>query len=102
MFAGVYKVLAYLNLDTTELFVVAPKLVQAFFAALNDYYTHKLAVKLFGPRPAKWALVASLLSFFNFFAGVRTYTNSMEMTLTAVSQYFWPWPSTGPLDANRF
>ncbi|KAI9325134.1 Alg9-like mannosyltransferase family-domain-containing protein [Obelidium mucronatum] len=91
LFAAVYKVLQLSGLDDTEWIIMAPKIFQAFFAAIGDIYTYKLASKLFGKGPAKWALVSSLISFFNFFCAVRSFSNSIETSLTAVAMFYWPW-----------
>ncbi|KAJ3224654.1 glycosylphosphatidylinositol anchor biosynthesis [Chytriomyces hyalinus] len=91
IFAAVFKALELAGLDDTELLIIAPKLVQAVFAAVGDIYTFMLAQKLYGKGPSKWALFASLVSFFNFFCGVRTFSNSIETSLTAVAMYYWPW-----------
>ncbi|KAJ3258885.1 glycosylphosphatidylinositol anchor biosynthesis [Chytriomyces hyalinus] len=91
IFAAVFKALELAGLDDTELMIIAPKLVQAVFAAVGDVYTFMLAQKLYGKGPSKWALFASLVSFFNFFCGVRTFSNSIETSLTAVAMYYWPW-----------
>ncbi|KAI8828672.1 Alg9-like mannosyltransferase family-domain-containing protein [Chytriomyces cf. hyalinus JEL632] len=91
IFAAEFKALELAGLDDTELMIIAPKLIQAVFAAVGDVYTFMLAQKLFGKGPSKWALFASLVSFFNFFCGVRTFSNSIETSLTAVAMYYWPW-----------
>lgn len=36
------------NTTRADILVIAPKIVQAVFAALGDYFTAKLAGKLFG------------------------------------------------------
>ncbi|KAJ3066462.1 hypothetical protein HDU98_010202 [Podochytrium sp. JEL0797] len=91
LFAGVYKVVQGLGGEDTEWIIVAPKLFQAVFAVVGDVFTYMLAVKLYGKGAGKWALVASLVSFFNFFCAVRTFSNSIETSLTAVAMYYWPW-----------
>lgn len=70
-----------------------PNLVQAYFAALGDFYTWQLAEKIYGRRNhAAWAtLWISLLSPWQWFFSTRTFSNCLEMTLTTVALYFWPW-----------
>ncbi|KAI8621107.1 Alg9-like mannosyltransferase family-domain-containing protein [Chytriomyces sp. MP71] len=98
LFAAVFWVLNAVGLGDdahAEWLVVAPKLVQGIFAALCDIFTFLLARRLFGPVAAKWALFASLVAFFNAFCAVRTFSNSIETSLTAVAMYYWPWPVQG-------
>ncbi|RKO86129.1 GPI mannosyltransferase, partial [Blyttiomyces helicus] len=95
IFVGVYKVLQVLGLDDTELLVVAPRLVQSVFVAMADVYTFMLANKIFGPRASKWAIMCSLMSWYIYFAGVRTLSNSIESAFTVVGLYYWPWPRFG-------
>lgn len=66
IFAGVYrvadfvaKVLKLTGGTRAEVLVVAPKLLQAVFATLGDYFTAKLAGKLFGGA-AGWTSVRML------------------------------------------
>ncbi|KAL2920144.1 glycosylphosphatidylinositol anchor biosynthesis [Polyrhizophydium stewartii] len=84
VFAGVYKALAAAGLDDTDLL--------GCFAAAADLYTFRLAWAMFGPSVAKWTLVATIVSWFNFFCLVRTYSNSLEACLTAAALFYWPWP----------
>ncbi|TPX62035.1 hypothetical protein SpCBS45565_g07106 [Spizellomyces sp. 'palustris'] len=95
IFTFIYKTLAVLGMDDTELLIVAPRLVQAGFAAVGDIYTYLLAYKLFGHGAAKWALICSILSWYTFFCGIRTFSNSMESVLTVAALYYWPWASEG-------
>jgi phosphatidylinositol glycan class B len=71
----------------------APKLPQAFFAALGDYYTWKLAVKIYGRDTVAslFALALQLLSPWQWFCSTRTFSNSLETTLTIMALYYWPW-----------
>ncbi|ORY52951.1 hypothetical protein BCR33DRAFT_711359, partial [Rhizoclosmatium globosum] len=89
-----HPMLFALGLEETEWIILAPKVFQAVFAAIGDIYTYKLAGKLFGNGAAKWALVSSLICFFNFFCAVRTFSNSIETSLTAVAMFYWPWNYT--------
>ncbi|EEB09050.1 pig-B [Schizosaccharomyces japonicus yFS275] len=90
LFALVYKCLNLLHLDTVNsIFVAAPKLVQGTFAAITDVATFEFAKVRFGRRAAVWALVCSLLSFFNAYVSVRTFSSSLETTLTVLM--FWQW-----------
>jgi GPI mannosyltransferase 3 len=66
LFAGVYKaadfagsLLGLGQASKAELLATAPKVLQAVFAALGDYFTAKLAGKLFGAE-AGWTSVRIL------------------------------------------
>ncbi|KAF7506351.1 hypothetical protein GJ744_011817 [Endocarpon pusillum] len=76
-----------------ELLLAAPKLLQAFFAALGDYYTWQLAQRVFGHHSCQvWATLAlTVLSPWQWFCSTRTLSNSLETTLTVAALYNWPW-----------
>ena len=93
IFALIFKFLESTNLDDTFLFTILPKLASAFFAALADYYSFKLTLKLYGNKAAYWALFASLISWYNFFALTRSLSNNLESIFTLIAFYYWPWSS---------
>ncbi|KAK9459828.1 Alg9-like mannosyltransferase family-domain-containing protein [Lipomyces oligophaga] len=97
VFATVYSLCDLLRLGSIGL-IYGPKLVQAFFAALTDIFTYSLANKLYGVSVAKYALLCSLLSAMNFHVGVRTFSNSMECTISICAMNYWPFArqSTSP------
>ncbi|KAI9671551.1 MAG: hypothetical protein M1817_003603 [Caeruleum heppii] len=76
-----------------ELLVVVPKIVQAVFAALGDFFTWKLAVKLSGRHRqlADVTLFLTICSPWQWFCSTRTLSNSLETTLTTVALCYWPW-----------
>lgn len=67
MFAAIYwlfeKLSTVLQLSPSyhaELLIAAPKLLQAFIAAAGDYYTWRLAERIYGKRSQQsWAAVCS-------------------------------------------
>ncbi|KAL5120181.1 glycosylphosphatidylinositol anchor biosynthesis [Pleosporales sp. CAS-2024a] len=71
-----------------ELLLVTPRLTQAFFAALLDCYTWKLAHKAYGPA-TRTALAA-------WFCSTRTLSNCLETTITTTAIYYWPWHCPRP------
>eukprot|EP00953_Heterococcus_sp_UTEX-ZZ885_P032859 17136-Heterococcus_DN1.PRE.7 len=89
IFAALYKLLTLVQLDTAWAVAHGPKLLQSIGAAVCDYYTHGLALKLFGRDTAAWALLLQLASWFNFYCLCRPYSNSLEAVLTIVSLYYW-------------
>ncbi|ROV98400.1 hypothetical protein VMCG_07092 [Cytospora schulzeri] len=76
---------------------VLPKLVQAGLAVLADLYTWKLAEKVFGQgsRSAWSALCVTVLNPWQWYCSTRTFSNSLEMTLTIMALNYWPWELLG-------
>ena len=64
-----------------------------YVKATGDVYTYRLAWRWFdGSRAAaRWALFCSLSCWFNFFCGVRTFSNCTEAVLTTAALSYWPW-----------
>lgn len=56
IFALLYKVLAFLHLDTPWFMMKAPRLLQSIFSAVGDLYLYKLSKILFGKNVARWAV----------------------------------------------
>lgn len=77
--------------------VVMPKLVQACLAVLADLYTWKLAEKVYGQgsRSAWSALCVTVLNPWQWYCSARTFSNSLEMTLTIAALKYWPWDLLG-------
>lgn len=71
--------------------VVLSKVFMGFVAAAGDIFTYKLALKLGeSQRVARWALLTSLCSFFNWFVSTRPFSNTFEMVLTTIALTYWP------------
>ncbi|KKA25114.1 hypothetical protein T310_0819 [Rasamsonia emersonii CBS 393.64] len=99
-FAAVYYVagsiawlLRHSPLTAADLLIAAPKTTQAVIAAIGDYYTWKLAGRVYGPDShGAWATLAlTVLSPWQWFCSTRTLSNCLETTLTVVAVYHWPW-----------
>ncbi|KAK3813734.1 MAG: Alg9-like mannosyltransferase family-domain-containing protein [Linnemannia gamsii] len=91
VFAALYKVLSVLGLDDGSLFTLSPRLLQALFAALGDFYAYRFAYRLFENQvTANWTLFLTVASWWNFFCSTRTLANSMEASLTIIALYYWP------------
>ncbi|KAF2160349.1 glycosyltransferase family 22 protein [Zasmidium cellare ATCC 36951] len=71
----------------------APRILQAFFAASMDYMTWQVGAKVYGRgHAASYAtLFLTITSPWQWFCSVRTFSNSLEATLTAASLYYFPW-----------
>ncbi|KAK3357218.1 glycosyltransferase family 22 protein [Lasiosphaeria hispida] len=73
--------------------VALPSVIQCVFAALGDFYTWKLATEIFGaqsnlPFAALWM---TILNPWQWYCSTRTFSNSLETTLTIAALYYWPW-----------
>ncbi|KAL3535287.1 hypothetical protein ACH5RR_003748 [Cinchona calisaya] len=106
IFALLYKVLAFLHLDTPWFMMKAPRLLQSVFSAVGDLYLYKLSKSLFDEHVARWALFGQLVNWFMFFCITRALSNTMETVLTLVSLYYWPCirasSSKDPLASRRW
>ncbi|KAL9243696.1 hypothetical protein vseg_017553 [Gypsophila vaccaria] len=90
LFAVLYKVLAFLHLDTPWFMMKAPRVLQSIFAAICDLYLYRYSVVNFGNQVAQWTLFSQFVNWFVFFCCTRTLSNSLETVLTIVSLYYWP------------
>ncbi|PKS10050.1 hypothetical protein jhhlp_004675 [Lomentospora prolificans] len=77
----------------TTLLLWAPKVTQATIAALGDFYTWELARKLYrhDSMASTTALWMTVLNPWQFYVSVRTFSNSLETTLTIAALNYWPW-----------
>jgi len=82
-------VLAALGLDTDYLVAKGPQILQAFFAAMTDMCVYMISLNLHGDSVAKWTLVCQLVSWFNGYCLVRTYSNSVEASLTTLGMVWF-------------
>lgn len=90
--AVLYKVVDLLGLDSREVVILFPRIMQAMFSSVGDFYLMLLARRLFGCEASKWVIVSQLTSWFIFYAASRTLTNTAEMVLTTIALYYFPWP----------
>ncbi|XP_037721691.1 GPI mannosyltransferase 3 isoform X1 [Drosophila subpulchrella] len=93
LIAGLYKILALLQLDSAQLLVVLPRVLQALLSAYSDYRFFVWTGK------RKWALFLILVPWFWFYTGSRTLANTLEASLTTIALSYFPWytESTGYL-----
>uniref|UniRef100_A0A0A1X6J3 Mannosyltransferase n=1 Tax=Zeugodacus cucurbitae TaxID=28588 RepID=A0A0A1X6J3_ZEUCU len=85
LIAGVYKLLALLNLDTVQLLIISPRILQALLSAYSDYRFFVWTGK------RKWALFLVLVPWFWFYIGSRTLSNTLETSLTTIALSYFPW-----------
>ncbi|KAK5195143.1 glycosylphosphatidylinositol anchor biosynthesis [Exophiala xenobiotica] len=100
--AAISDALALGSHARSELLLAAPKALQSVFAAVADFYTWKLASYVYGRKSAcsLMALVLTVVSPWQWFVATRTFSNSLETTLTAIALYNWPWHWTLPVDTG--
>nr|VZI42821.1 unnamed protein product [Spirometra erinaceieuropaei] len=93
IFAGLYKLLATVGLDSRLAIIYLPRLLHGILAAVADYNLYCLARLLAGPATAKWTLIAQCTSWFTAFCGPRSLANNLEWALTTAAFNFYPWSS---------
>ncbi|KAJ5923460.1 GPI mannosyltransferase [Penicillium verhagenii] len=99
LFAAIYKATDAISSvfctpsTRANLLIAAPKTVQAVLSALGDYYTWRLASRIYGEdsRGAWAALIATAVNPWQWFCSTRTLSNCLETTLTIVALDQWPW-----------
>lgn len=87
LIAGLYKILAFCQLDTAELLVIVPRLLQALLSAVADYRFYRWS------NNSKWALFLCASSWCWFYTGSRTLANTLETSLTTIALSWFPWRS---------
>ncbi|KAL7823458.1 family 22 glycosyltransferase [Trichoderma gracile] len=77
--------------------VAAPRVLQALIAALGDWYTWHLAAHVYGSDSnfSFFALFMQLLNPWQWYCSTRTFSNSLETTLTVMALTYWPWQLLG-------
>ncbi|EDW34812.1 GL21004 [Drosophila persimilis] len=89
LIAGLYKLLALLHLDSVQLLVLLPRILQATLTAYSDYRFYVWTGK------RKWALFLILVPWFWFYTGSRTLANTLEASLTTIALSYFPWYGEG-------
>ncbi|KAF2673717.1 hypothetical protein BT63DRAFT_410684 [Microthyrium microscopicum] len=97
LFGSIYRAVSFLPASSiasrSQILLAGPKVAQAFFATCTDFFTWKCAQRVYGieSRSAWTTLILSLVSPWQFFCSVRTFSNSIETSLTALALSLWPW-----------
>nr|XP_040219650.2 GPI mannosyltransferase 3 [Anopheles coluzzii] len=86
-FAGLYKLLALVGLDSAELLTLLPRILQACLSAYADYRFHVWC------RQSKWSTFLLASSWCWFYVGSRTLANTLETSLTMIALSYFPWAS---------
>ncbi|CAG9817973.1 unnamed protein product [Phaedon cochleariae] len=87
--SGLFKILQLLQLDTAEILIYSPRLLQALLSAYSDLSFYKWS----GTK--KWAIFCIANSWFWYYTGSRTLINSLECALTTIALSKFPWPGKG-------
>ncbi|KAH7143944.1 GPI mannosyltransferase 3 [Dactylonectria macrodidyma] len=110
LFSGAYLLADFIssllptgNVLRASILVAAPRAVQAVIAALGDWFTWQLAVSIYGPNSnvSFFALFLTLFNPWQWYCSTRTFSNSLEMTLTIMALYFWPWELLGAAQTTK-
>eukprot|EP00112_Aurelia_sp_Birch-Aquarium-sp1_P020187 Seg5146.2 transcript_id=Seg5146.2/GoldUCD/mRNA.D3Y31 product="GPI mannosyltransferase 3" protein_id=Seg5146.2/GoldUCD/D3Y31 len=84
VFTGVYTLLRIFHMDNAWLVIIIPRILQALLTAFSDVSLYIFGKRIFGERRATYAFVLQLLSWFVFYTGSRTLTNTTEMALIII------------------
>ncbi|XP_001864746.2 GPI mannosyltransferase 3 [Culex quinquefasciatus] len=93
LIAGLYKLLALVNLDCVELLVLLPRILQALLSAYSDYRFYLWSNK------SKWSAFVLATSWFWFYTASRTLSNTLETSLTVIALSYFPW---GASECTKF
>ena len=84
VFTGAYTLLRIFQIDNAWLVIIIPRILQALLMALADVSLYVFAKTIFGEKSAAYAFALQLSSWFLFYIGSRTLTNTTEMSLTII------------------
>ncbi|RGP63097.1 gpi mannosyltransferase 3 [Fusarium longipes] len=110
LFAGVYLVADFISshilpvgILRASILVAAPRALQAVIAGLGDWYTWQLAVSIYGANSniSFFALFLQLFNPWQWYCSTRTFSNSLETTLTVIAMYYWPWELLGAAQTTK-
>lgn len=87
--ATIFKLLALVNLDTAQLLILMPRILQATLSAYSDYRFFVWSGR------KKWSLFLIVVPWFWFYTGSRTLSNTLETSLTTIALSYFPWHGEG-------
>ncbi|KAJ9073752.1 glycosylphosphatidylinositol anchor biosynthesis, variant 5 [Entomophthora muscae] len=90
LIASVFYALKNTGLDSYPLLIMSPKILHAIIASAGDYFTVKLAIRLYGKGITRWITFCALTSWFHLFISTRALPSSPEMALTIAALFYWP------------
>ncbi|KAI6899856.1 glycosyltransferase family 22 protein [Hortaea werneckii] len=89
--------------DRADVLIRTPSLLQSAIAAAIDFFTWRLAHRIYGrhSRIAHATLLLTAVSPWQWFCSVRTFSNSLETALTVFALYCWQWEWYSGLDEKK-
>ncbi|VEN61997.1 unnamed protein product [Callosobruchus maculatus] len=94
--AFLYKILNLVGLDTAEVLIFSPRILQAVISSFSDLHFYKWS----GTK--KWAVFCLATSWFWFYTASRTLINTLECSLTTIALSLFPWPGKNIEDNSKF
>lgn len=77
--------------------VLLPKIAQGLIAAIGEWYLYQFVYRVTKNEViSRGALLLSVVSAFNWYCITRTFSNSLELTLTTMALAYWPWELNVP------
>ncbi|KAH3665937.1 hypothetical protein OGAPHI_004126 [Ogataea philodendri] len=90
LYVPIYKTCRQFDLDYSYVLYL-PKVLNALICATGETFQYKLAIKLTRDHQiASLMFYLSLLSPFNWYCYCRSFSNSLELTLTNIALYLFP------------
>lgn len=90
IFYILYEGLKLLQIDSPELVILLPRILQGLLSALADvYFVRWIYEKRSGQF--SWGLLSWATTFFISYCSTRTLINTFEMNLTVIALYYYPW-----------
>lgn len=91
IFSLVYQLSELLGLGDVGV-IYLPKITQGVITAIGEWYLYVFALKLTNSEMvARGTLLLSVISAFNWAIATRTFSNSLELTLSTVALSHWCW-----------
>lgn len=91
LFMVAYKVLWIFGIDYTYALINAPRVLQALLSACADVQLFMFSKRMFGRTAATYTYILHLSSWFVFYTGSRTLTNTTELALIIISLGTYNW-----------
>ncbi|XP_034944229.1 GPI mannosyltransferase 3 [Chelonus insularis] len=80
----IYKILAILRLDYTELLIYLPRIAQAIISGYSDH-------RFYVWTRNDFSVILQLFNWYWYYCATRTLTNSLESSLTVIALSVFPW-----------
>ena len=91
LFSILYQLLSLLKLDYAILLIALPRILQACLSSYADISLFIFSGRLFGRTIAFYSYALQLSSWFIFYTGSRTLTNTTEMALVVIALGSYNW-----------